>query len=1140
MIKNEIVPKDDKMNAQMSVLELLKQFIQWFSDWKARFSVSFVVAVTILVMVSLPKHFPTSVFPIIGGVLGTLGSSLVIFSFFVDKSMQMQPMPLVFWRAVADFFIGIRFVMNPLFNYFICKDFHCTFYEHFDHEGRCAFASAWLEFAELASECWFFCVAWDTFFSICDPFVSFKRRLRYYHMFSWGLPLIFGLFTLIFTYPSMYTELSPDGDYENTSCDAYIPETSRNSVGGFWYIRTNHYDYNHDPAVNYNGDTVKSHTSYVDLNTFCWLRIYSTPCANNAANNRNHLDKYTFIFLYVPLLLIYGVAFLLIINTIKTLKRGISATFLPRLRVMLINSLNISVGFLYWFFLILCYTLTTGIAMDENIQDKAMASVFNKLLQFTISSKGAGAFIVWSMMYNMKHALTEKIDDSVDVNTALKKELLLYTSEGIRKCAKKAAESQQDSILGPTSSKQSTSSKNSTSGKFGLSGKFGSGSKQSNQDRGDVKKICLYISHGVERTKEHNEDSNFAEEKLTFWFFLKVSLGFTKEINELQEFGKRTAKHQENVIDTVRASFALNDPYSAGRGSTGGIGSQSHKLDSTVAMETINEKSKNRTESSDTKTTDNTDGRDSTLSPAQILEQSDTRASNIRDTYVPTQVSLSSETDTTSRDTQRSVIPSTRREGNISVYSDNEDNNRRSMLETVKVALDFEDAEPDQNRSCYDLLPSAVKTGIDILTMNTYDQDVEFVEFLPHEFRKIRLQAGLTDDYYQHIFTTTVKERATEGGASGALFFHSKDEICVAKAMSEEDFNALLSHAKEYVAHMIDNEDSYIAKIYGCYQLNIYRQKFFLFVMNNIFLNNLNHNNLDAYDIKGSWEARNAEMPKKNQRVPCKHCEQTFVYTKQKKKRRVANSLASPGTKTWGGFGATFSPFASLARIDTSTSIESLDKNDLESGAEVDSAKSDSRDASETSAINPADGRAINDHDYCLFTPNADRQHEPKVTYKDNDLREKIFLEPEAAEKLLNTLEKDAEFLKSQGVMDYSLLMGVHRINYDVNIPDIEESMSVRMSMVSNRDTAASFRNESEGEGSSMIAAKNATYRMPLSVGQVHGPHCYYLGIIDFQQKFTYKKRLETWFKSTIYNRDPDGISSIEPAKYKEVRRRAS
>jgi hypothetical protein len=842
----------------------------------------------------------------------------------------------------------------------------------------------------------------------------------------------------------------------------------------------------------------------------------------------------------VPLLLIYGVAFLLIINTIKTLKRGISATFLPRLRVMLINSLNISVGFLYWFFLISCYVLTTTIAMDESIQDKAMASVFNKLLQFTISSKGAGVFIVWCMMLNMKGVLTEGVDDSVDVNTALKKELLLYTSEGIRKCAKKAAENERELLTGSTSSKHSTSSKNSTSGKFPLSGKFRS-SKQSNQDRGGVKKISLYISHGVERTKVDNEHSDFAEENLTFWFFIKVSLGFTKEIQELQKFGERTARNQENVIDTARASYIHNDPYAPTGGSIGGAGSQSHKQES-LAMESIAEKQRMRTES--TETTDTSSARDSFQSPAQILEQSDTRASNLRETQISrfSEQYDSNAKEIVSGSSTKSIdrVISTRRDGHISIHSDTDvhenDTNRTSMLQTVNVAFDFEDAQPEDNQSCYGRLPRAFKIGIDILTMNTYDQDVEFVEFLPQEFRKIRLQAGLTDDYYQHLFTTTVKERATEGGASGALFFHSKDEICVAKAMSEEDFNALLSHAKEYVEHMVENPDSYIAKIYGCYQLSIYRQKFFLFVMNNIFLNNLNHNNLDAYDIKGSWEARNAEMPKKNQRVPCKHCEQTFVYTMQKKKRRMANMVnGSPGPKSWVGWTSTstFSPFATLSRTDTSSSADGLDnKNDLEVGSEVDSRKTDPRGQSELSGGTPNSDRTFNEHDYCLFTPNADRKHEPKVTYKDNDLREKIFLEPEAAEKLLNTLDKDAEFLKSQGVMDYSLLMGVHRINYDVNIPDIEDTMSTRMSisMMSNRDASM----ESEGERSSMIAARNATYRMPLSVGQVHGPHCYYLGIIDFQQKFTYMKRLETWFKAAIYNRDPDGISSIEPAKYKE------
>jgi len=60
-------------------------------------------------------------------------------------------------------------------------------------------------------------------------------------------------------------------------------------------------------------------------------------------------------------------------------------------------------------------------------------------------------------------------------------------------------------------------------------------------------------------------------------------------------------------------------------------------------------------------------------------------------------------------------------------------------------------------------------------------------------------------------------------------------------------------------------------------------------------------------------------------------------------------------------------------------------------------------------------------------------EHEPDVVLKDNDLTEKIHLDPEHAFRLIRTLDEDSDFLCRQGIMDYSLLIGVHNIPFDVN-----------------------------------------------------------------------------------------------------------
>ena len=51
---------------------------------------------------------------------------------------------------------------------------------------------------------------------------------------------------------------------------------------------------------------------------------------------------------------------------------------------------------------------------------------------------------------------------------------------------------------------------------------------------------------------------------------------------------------------------------------------------------------------------------------------------------------------------------------------------------------------------------------------------------------------------------------------------------------------------------------------------------------------------------------------------------------------------------------------------------------------------------------------------------------------KDNDIKYKIRLPLDTTVQLLKQIRSDAEFLYSLGIMDYSLLVGVHNTEYEV------------------------------------------------------------------------------------------------------------
>jgi len=397
----------------------------------------------------------------------------------------------------------------------------------------------------------------------------------------------------------------------------------------------------------------------------------------------------------------------------------------------------------------------------------------------------------------------------------------------------------------------------------------------------------------------------------------------------------------------------------------------------------------------------------------------------------------------------------------------------------------------------------------------------------------VRLSANLNDELFRHLFLERVKERLTQGGASGAFFFFSKDEYLIAKSCTEEDVSVLIENASKYADYMTMNKESYISKVYGCYMLKIYGSQLFFMVMNNIFLNDRQHHNLVKYDIKGSWVKRNAELPRNGHTVTCKFCEQKYPYSNK-------------NTKVRGRFGIMRG--VSGAGSQHSIFSRSNSSPDLEAGGGNAAAK-----------------------EGCSAT--VDRVHEASVIYKDNDLREKILLPPKAAANLLRQLQADAKYLHSVGVMDYSLLMGVHYTKYAVDADaapeaDDEDSHFTRSSL-SSSGSQSSAQGSGVGVGIGQLAArsleadqanqnqgssrdedvsypsrsslyteeqksslKQMQFCVPLEVGRVVGPDCYYMGIIDFQQKWTWGKKMERLAKVLFEGRDPDGLSAIDTDTY--------
>ena len=108
---------------------------------------------------------------------------------------------------------------------------------------------------------------------------------------------------------------------------------------------------------------------------------------------------------------------------------------------------------------------------------------------------------------------------------------------------------------------------------------------------------------------------------------------------------------------------------------------------------------------------------------------------------------------------------------------------------------------------------------------------LEFVEYEPYYFQQIRCLSGVEDEDYIawyllllfpcddiHLalcssFMKTIKERLTEGGASGAFFFFTKDEKFIAKSCTFDEINHIRQSSFMLSKYFEENPESFITRL---------------------------------------------------------------------------------------------------------------------------------------------------------------------------------------------------------------------------------------------------------------------------------------------------------------------------------------
>lgn len=186
----------------------------------------------------------------------------------------------------------------------------------------------------------------------------------------------------------------------------------------------------------------------------------------------------------------------------------------------------------------------------------------------------------------------------------------------------------------------------------------------------------------------------------------------------------------------------------------------------------------------------------------------------------------------------------------------------------------------------------------------------------------------------------------------------------------------------------------------------------------------------------------------------------------------------------------------------------------------------------------------------CSVRPNG--VHMPKIVKKDSDVDWRFEVGHAEGTNVCSALCADADFLCRQGIMDYSLIVGVERRR--VVLADKESRKKKREEMLRAKTNLVQqsqqlFAGETKRPQGRRLSTKVlAHYGAHADANKLDGgiatgntyeaayctaPGCYTFGVIDILQKFTVAKRAERCWKVYGPKRlNRKGISCVEPEEY--------
>lgn len=159
-----------------------------------------------------------------------------------------------------------------------------------------------------------------------------------------------------------------------------------------------------------------------------------------------------------------------------------------------------------------------------------------------------------------------------------------------------------------------------------------------------------------------------------------------------------------------------------------------------------------------------------------------------------------------------------------------------------------------------------MKYGFDVFGKQDKDpssiiinEDISVEELAPTIFSIIRTREGITNTVIKNSLSPELNRdmvfKAGEGqGKSGSFFFFSHDRKFIIKTMNEEEYKTFQGMFRKYYKHILKNEFSLLARIYGIF--TVYKEKItpvhLILMGNTVKLHGKGEGLKYIFDLKGS------------------------------------------------------------------------------------------------------------------------------------------------------------------------------------------------------------------------------------------------------------------------------------------------